>query len=513
MSFTREEETYLISLKNKQAYKQNIQHSKSNTIGNYNSFSNSLLEKKDKSVSSNSKDDKNINQNIDKIVSTKNYGKKKFITEKNSELTKSQSIQKYDNSSFKNYLNNNINSKGFYVRFFVCIIGLFFIGLNSITNCLVTEEESEGLKDKTIQFLIFYTNFLKNNKNSYSKIITIAMAVIYDIYIILGILIWIFFGKNNKFVYSTICYFSLMFFLQNLFYIEMPLVKENPVLLNPIFTNSLFLNFEMNKQSYYNGQVGFMLLILFEIQNNKFKYFNYSGLFYLVNLIIYLMALHVTNSLCIISALLAAVYFDKVSENFICPYFDLIEMIKNFIHNDDPNLKERILQNDNRKDVKETLINRELDLNSKEEEYNFISKENISLTSKKLNLNNIDNKFYTNDIPLIEKNFNYLNQNNEIIKEKLEKTITRKACESNSKYNYQEINFIHKENYIRENSINSYNNINKNEFNLKESNEDINEIKLNKEIENIQDYLILMKNKQLMNPKKRDMNPIIASGY
>jgi len=244
---------------------------------------------------------------------------------------KSDINENEENTSFKNNFNFNINKKGFYIRLFICILGFSLIIMNSYSNAFITKEETEGIKDKILNSLKPYTDFLNDNNNIFSKSISISIAVLYDSLVLFGLSVWIFVGKSNRPLYSTALYFLLMLLLQNLFLIESPLISENSGLLTHIQINSFFLNYPLHNYSFYNGHVGFLLIILFEIYVNEFKFIFYLGIFILINLIIYLLALHITNSLCISAALLAAFYFDKISEKYICHKFDFIEIIKFYI--------------------------------------------------------------------------------------------------------------------------------------------------------------------------------------
>lgn len=222
----------------------------------------------------------------------------------------------------------NMNKVAYYVRLIIILGGGIIIGMNSITNMLVTDEESEGLRDKVIGLLTFYTNFLEN-KNFYSKLVSMMIACFYDLFVLFGIYIWIFKSKTNNALYSSIFFFCLMMILQYSFHIEMPLVKTRRVYVEEIATPSIFLNYPVNKFSYYNGPVGFLLIIILECyQNNYIKTFIF-GLLYLANLIAYLMALHNTNTLCVMSSIFAAIYFDKISSIFMRNNFDLINVYTN----------------------------------------------------------------------------------------------------------------------------------------------------------------------------------------
>jgi len=380
MSFTGEEETNLLN----QPKSKKDSHSNYSDDGNINDKkikkNKKIKNKNNSSVASNenikSCTRKEILKNSEKQSNTKTTN---ALLYKNTNLNNIKEFQ--EKKYFQNRHNYNINQSGFYVRLFVCVIGLFFIALNSLTNCLVTEEESEGLKDKIIETLEFYTTFLKNNHNFYAKFISISIAVLYDAIVLFGISIWIYVGKSNRFLYSTALFFSLMIIMQNLFLIEMPLVKDHPVLLSNSKINSLFLNFQEHEQPYYNGQSGFLLLILFEIYSNSFKFFSFLGTLYLFNLIAYLMALHRTNTLCVISALLAAIYLDKFSDAYICRNFNAIEYIKNkFV-----SLQNRSedYSNKNEKNNQTALTN-----NENEDESRILNKQNL----KKIDSSNLNTK-------------------------------------------------------------------------------------------------------------------------
>ena len=107
-----------------------------------------------------------------------------------------------------------------------------------------------------------------------------------------------------------------MFFLQNLFFMKMPLFKEI-IYSNEIGINSFFMNFPINKNNYFSGQIGLLLMIIFELKRNNLKWLSYFGYLYLINLMIYLMAIHHSNSLNACSSIISALYFDKISEEII----------------------------------------------------------------------------------------------------------------------------------------------------------------------------------------------------
>lgn len=237
--------------------------------------------------------------------------------------------EKKDDLNYQYY--RNYNSKGFWGRLTIVLVGVIFIAMNSLTNMLVTDEESIGMKDKLISFLSFYTNFLSNDKTFYSKAVNMVISYCYDLFIITGIFIWIFKSKSNKVVYSTVFFFTAMIFLQNLFLIKKPFFKQNKVSIDEIAYRTIFLNYSVNNNPYYNGHVGFLLIILFEFLDNRYIKCFSIGLLYFVNLIAYLIALHCTNTLCVISSILAALYFNKISAMLISHKIDILETLTDYL--------------------------------------------------------------------------------------------------------------------------------------------------------------------------------------
>ncbi len=465
MSLAREEEAELLNQEN------NSETIKENAIQHQNQTNS---QKANRSINNNINHlAKNITSESDKIKHNKQISNKSQMhINKNSNRDCNKSVLKSEEETndyfghnskefnaeikaeklfFENKFNCKVNKSGFYLRMFVCLIGLFFIALNSYTNCLVTEEESEGMKDKIIETLLAYTQFLQNDSNIHAKAITILFAVLYDGWILFGIFLWVSLGKSNRFAYSSCLYFSLMLLLQHLFLIEMPLVKGHFILLSVRPVNSFFLNFPINKNAFYNGQVGFLLIVLFEVYQDEFYVLFYCGLFYLVNLIAYLMALQSTNSLCVISAILAALYFDKISEVYICKYCDVIEIIKKAIndrHNGgNNNLKKHLnepfdsksKETSNRNkvymaaydEITEECETLKKECNEEYEKFTLSDKKDIKVVNNKNRVNKVfedrlNEKIKMNDFSLINK------EQKQVLNEKNRKTSKKRTFDNNN---------------------------------------------------------------------------------
>jgi hypothetical protein len=404
------------------------------------------------------------NKNKEDNISNNNY-----IEEKNQNKNK--------NHYFKNNLNYDINIKGFLIRFIIISVGLCIIGYNSYTNCLITDQESEGIKDKLIEFLSFYTFFLQNNFILYGKFISFSIIIFYDIFILIGILLWIIKGKNSKMVYTLILFFSLMFLMQNIFYMEMPLYKDPEYNAYFINVNSLFINFPINKLGYYSGQVGFLLIIIMEFIEHELISLSIFGLIYLINLIAYLLAIHHSNTLSIISSIGSALYFEKISSEFIKNRFNILEFLSKRI-------KKFIRKNKNKEDY---IYKGDSNNNNYEKNQNQNQKQNKC----KLKENSEDEyeKLYNNDT------CNYNDSNSKIIK----KNVILNS-NTNSVNNYNNYNLIDNK---YNNSYYDNDNENQNEIMKKDKDSEKYDKIGNENYLNENDLEFLNLNKQKNNPKKR----------
>merc|ERR1712032_1107104 len=184
------------------------------------------------------------------------------------------------------------------------------------------------------------------------------------------------------------------------------------------------------------------------------------GLIYLINLIAYLLAIHQANTLSISSSIMAALYFEKISQKILVNKFDIVEYLTNFMRN----IVKKFISNEKR-DYKGKIYNNNND-NFNDNENNFEEEE-----YEKLN----------NEISSNEK------ENDNVIYRK---------SDNSKEFNYSKGRNFEDKNIIRAGNRNSIDNDNE----IFEDNNNIgNENYLSEDVN--MDFLI--KNKDRENPKER----------
>jgi len=275
---------------------------------------------------------------------------------------------------FKNDLNYNINKNGFYLRLALLSTGIIFLIVNIFTNIFVTTLVSqEGIKDYLEINLIYYTNFLIDSQNNFSIFVKYAISIIYDCLLTVGIIVWIIKSKSSRTLFTTISSFLLMIILQNIFLLQVPYFQNEGytnTINNQVGVNSLFLTFPANPNSYISGKIGFILICILEFHEHELYSLLICGIIYLINLILYLIAIHDTMTLSVMSTFISVLYFDMMGRKSFLNKFDIFDYLLNL--NSTCNYKDNIKENEEGIIDNNNINN---DENNEEDEVLFIKKD------------------------------------------------------------------------------------------------------------------------------------------
>jgi len=229
---------------------------------------------------------------------------------------------------------------GFWARFVVCLGGVIFLSVNSITTFAIVNEDITCIVDKVQNATTAINEFFKENV-VFRNVLMIIVSLMLDFSIFIMSYCWIIYGKNWRPILTVFMFYVLKIICQNLMFMKYP---ETMIWEYPGFP-SFAVSYYKTADFFYCGQIGLFLIIAIELWHFDFKVFSiiaYVGIVFHFFMMIVLRGHYFID---LFSGLVAAHYFHILSEHFH-PYLNKIYNLDKEESENQKKAEEHIIEKD-----------------------------------------------------------------------------------------------------------------------------------------------------------------------